>query len=145
MMPAASKPGPAGRMAVLRCNEALRLVGTVPLGRVAFTDRALPAIRPVNRLMDAGEIIVRTHGGSALLGRAPASEVVAYEADEIGPITRTSWSVVVTGTATRVADAGELARYQRPLVAWFDAAMGQVVRIQPEIVSGVRLTRVGRS
>ena len=30
-------------------EEALRLLATVPLGRVVFTDRALSAIRPVNR------------------------------------------------------------------------------------------------
>ncbi|MFE2964420.1 pyridoxamine 5'-phosphate oxidase family protein [Streptomyces sp. NPDC059340] len=74
MMPAASEPGPSGHMVELSCNEALKLLGTVQLGRVALTDQALPAIRPVNHLVDEGEIIVRTHGGSALLGRTPASE-----------------------------------------------------------------------
>ncbi|KUL24688.1 hypothetical protein ADL12_36420 [Streptomyces regalis] len=121
--------------------EALDLLGTVQLGRVAFTDQALPAIRPVNHLVVEGDIIVRTHGGSALLGRALLSEVVAYEADEIDPVTRTGWSVLVTGTATRVADAAELARYQGLLTPWIEAEMGQVVRIRPEIVSGYRLVR----
>lgn len=145
MNPAASEPAPSPHMVGLSRNEALKLLGTVQLGRVAFTDQALPAIRPVNHLMDEGDIILRTHGGSALLGRALASEVVAYEADEIDPVARTGWSVVVTGTATRVADAGELARYQRLLMPWIDADMGQVVRIRPEIVSGYRLVRETRA
>ncbi|WP_308314620.1 pyridoxamine 5'-phosphate oxidase family protein [Streptomyces gilvus] len=107
---------------------------------MAFTDQALPAIRPVNHLVDAGDIIVRTHGGSALLGRALQSEVVAYEADEIDPATRTGWSVVVTGTATRV-NPGALARYESLLMPWIGKEMGQVVRIRPEIVSGYRLAQ----
>ncbi|WP_315986662.1 pyridoxamine 5'-phosphate oxidase family protein [Streptomyces sp. STR69] len=116
-------------------DEALKLLGSVRLGRVAFTDRALPAIRPVSHVMDEGDFIVRTQGGSALSNRAPASEVAAYEADEIDPTTRTGWSVVVTGTATRVADAGDLARYERLPTPWIDTETGQVVRIRPEIVS----------
>ena len=71
--------------------------------------------------------------------------MVAYEADEIDPATRTGWSVVVTGTATRVADPAELARYQRLLTPWIDAAMRQLVRIRPEIVSGYRLVRAASS
>jgi hypothetical protein len=57
-------------MVELSRDEALTLLGSVQLGRVAFTDQALPAIRPVNRFVDTGDIIVRTRGGSALLGRA---------------------------------------------------------------------------
>lgn len=95
--------------------------------------------------MNKGDIIVRTHGGSELLGHALLSEVVAYEADEIDLETRTGWSVVVTGTATRVTDAQELARYQKQLTPWIDARMEQVVRIRPEIVSGYRLVRAGSS
>ena len=112
---------------------------------VPATDQALPAIRPVNHLVDDGDIIVRTHGGSALLGRALQSEVVAYEADEIDAATRTGWSVVVTGTATRVTDRGALTRYQSLLMPWVGAEMGQVVRIRPEIVSGYRLAGVTRT
>jgi len=145
MMPIPSEPGSSAHLVELSHDEALKLLGTVRLGRVAFTDRALPAIRPVNHVMDEGDIIVRTHGGSTLLNGAPASEVVAYEADEIDPTTRTGWSVVVTGMATRVADAGDLARCERLLTPWIDTEMGQVVRIRPEIVSGYRLTHVTRS
>lgn len=33
-------------------SEALRLLGTVPLGRIVFTHQALPAIRPVNHVVE---------------------------------------------------------------------------------------------
>lgn len=134
-------PASPARMVELGRDEALKLLGSVQLGRVAFTDQALPAIRPVNHLVDEGDIIVRTHGGSALLGHALQSEVVAYEADEIDATTQTGWSVVVTGTATRVVDPGTLARYRSLLMPWIDAEMEQVVRIRPEIVNGYRLVQ----
>jgi hypothetical protein len=67
--------------------------------------------------------------------------VVAYEADEIDPATLSGWSVLVTGTATRVVDPGALARYDSLLLPWIGTEMRQVVRIRPEIVSGYRLAQ----
>ncbi|WP_405959638.1 pyridoxamine 5'-phosphate oxidase family protein [Streptomyces sp. NBC_00024] len=60
----------------------------------------------------------------ALLGRAALSEVVAYEADDLDPVTRTGWSVVVTGTASRVLDPAELTRYQAALTSWVEGGHG---------------------
>src|SRR5437667_22837 len=55
-------------LAELPKDEALRLLGSVPFGRVVFTARALPAVRPVNHLVDGNRIIIRTSPGAA--GRA---------------------------------------------------------------------------
>ncbi|MFI6409925.1 pyridoxamine 5'-phosphate oxidase family protein [Streptomyces sp. NPDC050548] len=130
-------------MVELGRDEALKLLAEAPLGRVVFSHQALPAIRPVNHLVEAnGDIVIRTHTGSALLGRAALSGVVAYEADDLDPATRTGWSVVVTGTASRVSDPAELARYQAALTPWVDTEMAHVVRIRADIVTGYRL--VGR-
>ncbi|MDQ0779917.1 nitroimidazol reductase NimA-like FMN-containing flavoprotein (pyridoxamine 5'-phosphate oxidase superfamily) [Streptomyces aurantiacus] len=133
------RPGAGTRMVELSRGEALHLLASVSLGRVGFTEQALPAIRPVNHLVDQGAVVIRTHSGSALLKHSMRSEVVAYEADDIDPTTRTGWSVVVTGVATRVTDSEELARYQRLLTPWSGAAMGDVVRIEPELVTAYRL------
>lgn len=48
------------RMRELDRAEALRLVATVSLGRIVFTQHALPAVRPVNHLVEGEDIIVRT-------------------------------------------------------------------------------------
>src|SRR5712691_13170268 len=47
-------------------EEALRLLGSVPLGRVVFTHRALPAIRPVNHIVDGQQIIFQTSTSAAI-------------------------------------------------------------------------------
>ncbi|WP_328935105.1 MULTISPECIES: pyridoxamine 5'-phosphate oxidase family protein [unclassified Streptomyces] len=128
------------RMVELGRDEALKLLAEAPLGRVVFSHQALPAIRPVNHLVEAnGDIIIRTHTGAALLGRAARSEVVAYEADDLDPATRTGWSVVVTGAAGPVTDPAELARYRTQLTPWVDTEMEHVVRIHADIVTGYRL------
>lgn len=130
-----------GRMVELERQEALDLVAGVQLGRVAFSHRALPTIRPVNHLVDGGDIIIRTHAGSVLMGHALVSDVVAYEVDQIDPVERTGWSVVITGTATRVSDASELVEFQKLLTPWVEGDLGQVVRIRPGIVTGYRLVQ----
>ncbi|MFE1794001.1 pyridoxamine 5'-phosphate oxidase family protein, partial [Streptomyces sp. NPDC059525] len=76
--------------------EALRLLATVSLGRIVFTHRALPAVRPVNHLVDGEDVVIRIHGGGALASlSAPADApgvVVAYEADAMDPDTHLGWS-----------------------------------------------------
>ena len=128
----------------LDSSEALRLLGGVSLGRVVFTRHALPQIRPVNHVVDGGDIVIRTHEGAALTshtGQANGSGVVvAYEADLIDPDTHLGWSVVVTGYAHLVTDPRELARYRAMLRPWVEQTMDYAVRIRPDLVTGVLLT-----
>jgi len=122
-------------------GEALRLLGSVSLGRIVFTQRAMPAVRPVNHILDSTGIIIRSHSGAAIISEVDTARgaVVAYEADNINPNYLLGWSVVVTGIARLVRDPGELARYRQVLVPWVDRDMDQVIRIQPEVVTGFRL------
>lgn len=130
-------------------DEALRLLGSVSLGRIVFTRNALPAIRPVNHVLVDGDIVIRTHGDAALTRYTRQNEgegaVVAYEADDIDPATHLGWSVVVTGYARLVTDPRELARYQSLLRPWGSQRMDHAVRISPDLVTGVRLTADGLS
>ena len=58
--------GEPRRLEELSPRESMRLLATVSLGRVAFTARALPAIRPVNHLIDGDYVIVRTDGQASI-------------------------------------------------------------------------------
>ncbi|ALV37545.1 pyridoxamine 5'-phosphate oxidase family protein [Streptomyces sp. CdTB01] len=123
--------------------EALRLLGSVSYGRIVFTQHALPTVRPVNHVLDDGDIVIRTHERAALTSRTRQAEgqgvVVAYEADVIDPDTHLGWSVVVTGYAHLVTDPQQLARYQELLRPWVGRAMDYAVRIRPDLVTGIRL------
>ena len=129
------------RLTDLDRGEALRLLGSVSLGRIVFTQRAMPAVRPVNHILDSTGIIIRSHSGAAIISEADTARgaVVAYEADNINPNYLLGWSVVVTGIARLVRDPAELARYREALLPWVDREMDQVIRIQPEVITGFRL------
>ncbi|MGX1913554.1 pyridoxamine 5'-phosphate oxidase family protein [Streptomyces phaeochromogenes] len=127
------------RMVELGSDESLALLASVPMGRIGFTYQALPVIRPVNHLVDGDDIVIRTHTGAALLSSTSVAEVVVYEADHLDQQTRTGWSVMVTGRATRITDPLEVARYQEHLIPWVDMDMDMVIRVSAEIVTGYRL------
>ncbi|MFM9589240.1 pyridoxamine 5'-phosphate oxidase family protein [Streptomyces scabiei] len=149
MMPISSHHAEAAqprRTVDLDSDEALRLLGTVSYGRIVFTRHALPTVRPVNHVLDRGEIVIRTREGAALTTRTQEADgqgvVVAYEADVIDPDTHLGWSVVVTGYARPVTDPEELARYRAILRPWVSGTTDHAVRIRPDLVTGIRLTTV---
>ncbi|MGH3759126.1 pyridoxamine 5'-phosphate oxidase family protein [Actinophytocola sp.] len=122
-------------MAELSRPESLRLLDQVPIGRIVYTVRALPAIVPVSHLVDNGMVVVRTHVGAECAG-----SVVAYQADELvlGQ-SAVSWTVTVTGVARRVLDPEEIAAYEARLTPLVAAEGVETIRIYPEIVTGYRL------
>ncbi|MCK8678908.1 pyridoxamine 5'-phosphate oxidase family protein [Streptomyces lichenis] len=130
-------------MVPLGRDEALRLLGGVSLGRVVFTEHALPAVRPVNHLVDGADVVIRVHDGATLasLGAPDGTPgaVVAYEADLIDPVSHLGWSVVVTGYAHLVREQAALERYAARLRPWVDRPMTAALRIRPDLVTGFRL------
>jgi hypothetical protein len=119
--------------------EAIRLLASVSYGRIVFTRQALPAIRPIAHIVDDDAVIVRTHLGAAV--HSANGVVVAYEADEIDPLEHVGWSVIVTGLATPVHDPELVAHYEGLLRPWVNGHQHQIVRINPELVTGFHLTR----
>jgi hypothetical protein len=77
-------------------EECLRLLGRTRIGRVAYTDAALPAIRPVSYTLRDGAVVIPTGAGSAF-AQAVRGAVVALEADSYNDTTRVGWSVTVIG------------------------------------------------
>jgi Pyridoxamine 5'-phosphate oxidase len=132
----------ARRLEALPREESLRLLGTVSLGRVVFTQFALPAIRPVNHLVEGNKIIVRTHVGATITSAVDGTgTVVAYEADAIDADDHLGWSVIVVGRANLLADPGEIARYQKVLRPWVSGDLDEVIIITADMVDGFRLAR----
>lgn len=120
-------------------SESLRLLGSVSLGRIAFTHNAVPVIRPVNHLLDGGNIIVRTHHGSMLTPVVRDGAAVAYEADEIDPHRHVGWSVIVTGRVGPVTSPDDIARFKERLHSWVEGEKDFIIRIEPAFVTGLRL------
>ncbi|MFD4605923.1 pyridoxamine 5'-phosphate oxidase family protein [Streptomyces sp. NPDC058464] len=121
--------------------ECLGLLAGVPVGRIVHTRDALPAVLPVNFALDRdGAVLLRTSAASELV-RAIDGSVVAFEADEVDAATHVGWSVVVTGPAAVVSDPGEHERLVRDGPrSWVPSPREVFVRIEPELVTGRRLT-----
>jgi nitroimidazol reductase NimA-like FMN-containing flavoprotein (pyridoxamine 5'-phosphate oxidase superfamily) len=124
---------------ILDRRECLSLLGSVPLGRVVFTERALPAVQPVNFALDHDNVIIRTAPGSKLAA-AMRGSVVAFEADDFDGSSRTGWSVTVIGQASAVRDPAEVTRLSRlPLRPWTPGRRDQFIRIPSQHVTGRRI------
>jgi nitroimidazol reductase NimA-like FMN-containing flavoprotein (pyridoxamine 5'-phosphate oxidase superfamily) len=126
---------------VLDRRQCLNLLASVPLGRIVFTDRALPAIQPVNFVLDGDNVILRTSLGSAFPATADDT-VVAFEADDFDTTHRTGWSVTVVGHAHIVHDPTEAARLARlPLRPWTPAPRDHFIQISCRHITGHRINR----
>jgi nitroimidazol reductase NimA-like FMN-containing flavoprotein (pyridoxamine 5'-phosphate oxidase superfamily) len=121
-------------------QECLRLLAKVPVGRLVYTQQALPAVLPLNFSLDTdASVILCTSAGSDLV-RAVDGVVVAFEADEFTAATRSGWSVVVTGRARVVTDPAEHERLSRTAPgSWMPLHHAVFVRITSELVSGREL------
>ncbi|MGR6919284.1 pyridoxamine 5'-phosphate oxidase family protein [[Actinomadura] parvosata] len=126
---------------VLSRSECLRLLSSTLIGRIVFTDRALPAVQPVAFHLDGERIVIRTGIGSKLAA-ATRNAVVAFEADEFDPEERTGWSVTVIGHARAVHDPVEIAELAAlPLTAWAPGSRDHYIVVDAEQVSGRRIVR----
>ena len=128
------------RLEQLSRSESLQLLGTVSIGRLVFTHQALPAVRPVNHLVEGESIIVRATTGAAITSAAGRSGVVvAYEADAIDSDSRLGWSVIVVGTARLLTDENAAARYRSRLRPWISGTADDVITITAQVVTGYQL------
>ncbi|SEE86477.1 pyridoxamine 5'-phosphate oxidase family protein [Jiangella alba] len=93
------------------------LLAGAPIGRLVFTEGALPAIEPVRFHLDGDDVVVQV-GSTPELPPADRLGVVAFQADEYDETRQTGWCVVTIGRST--ADEHGL-------------------RIRPEIVRGRRI------
>ncbi len=120
-------------------DECLRLMGSVPVGRIVYTRQALPAVELVNFVLDDGGIVIRTDAGGKLAAAARGA-VVAFEADSVDAVGHCGWSVTVVGYATAVTGRAEIARLEQlPLTAWAPGNRDHFIRVSSAIVNGRRI------
>lgn len=119
-----------------RCRD---LLGQVEVGRVSVTISALPAIFPVNYRFVDDKLLFFTGEGSKL-SAALERAVVAFEVDQIDPVTRAGWSVQVLGVSGVSTSAADRAAAQlAELAAWAPAERPFLVAIRPERITGRQL------
>ncbi len=125
----------------LQRGHCLRLLAGETVGRVVYTEDALPAAWPVTYHLDGTEVVFGAPPGSSL-ATAIERRVVGFEVDAVDLATRTGWSVLGVGVAYRVVDRdrlGELARcVPEP---WTGDPATSTIAVPLQLLTGRRLGR----
>ena len=124
----------------------LALLGTVSLGRLVFSYRALPDVLPVDFRLDGENVLLLLAGGSPA-ATASQDAVVAFEADDFiagAGVPRTGWSVTVVGRVHEVLDPGQWLR-AADLDTWAGNGPGRLHTVSTQRISGYHLVAVPQS
>ena len=129
---------------ILPFDECLRLLASVPVGRVGFYAEGEMVILPVNHVLDGQDVIFRTAYGSKHTA-ADGQAIAAFEADHYDEQTRSGWSVLVNGRAEVVDAEADIQRFSGlGLHPWVTAVQRPFwIRIRPTSVSGRRIPLTG--
>ncbi|WP_328615890.1 pyridoxamine 5'-phosphate oxidase family protein [Amycolatopsis sp. NBC_00355] len=84
--------------------QCLALLRTASLGRVIFTHRAMPAVRPVRFTVVGESVVFAVPEGSPLYAGA-RDAVVAFEADDFADDLGAGWFVSLLGRAGEFRDS----------------------------------------
>jgi nitroimidazol reductase NimA-like FMN-containing flavoprotein (pyridoxamine 5'-phosphate oxidase superfamily) len=123
-------------IAELPVDECWRRLALVPAGRLCFVENGEPMVLPVNHAVDGHRLVLRTASGTAL-HRVAIGRSVAYEADDLMPVTREGWSVVVRGLIDELTDEDELARaHELGLHPWASGRRDHFLELRPWAVTG---------
>jgi hypothetical protein len=125
---------------ILDEDECLRLLGTVPIGRVAISSGALPAVFPVNFELFGRSIVFRTGQGTKL-DAAVRSAVIAFEADQFDALYHTGWSVLAVGPARDVTENLDLIAGDARVRPWAGGERRHYVTVEAELLSGRRISQ----
>ena len=129
-----------GRLEELTREDCLRLLQSRGIGRLAVAaPEAPPLVVPVNYLMDGEVVVFRSAKGSKL--RAMRGTPVSFQIDDIDPVHRTGWSVLVRGKAY---EASHWETDHLSLDTWAPGEKSHWIRIVPDAFSGRRIHQADR-
>ena len=124
----------------LNFDTCLRLLASVPVGRVGFVADGEVQILPVNHLVDGQDVVFRTAYGSKLSAAEGAAVRSRSRPTPTTSEAHSGWSVVVTGRAEPVDSDAEIERLGgRGLRPWVTTVERPFwIRIRPSAVTGRR-------
>lgn len=131
-------------LTALSRRECVALLARSQIGRVVFTERALPAVVPVTYSIHDDAVVICTAADTRLAAAATRG-VLAFQVDDIDPAVRNGWSVVVVGVAELVEDPTEQARIRLVLDPWVPGRNELFIRLPLKVVTGRRILATGES
>jgi hypothetical protein len=139
--PAGTGPAPLPVPVELDEVECRRLLATATVGRISFTDDALPAMVPVPFALAEGQVLIPAQDGDAMVA-AVRGAVVAFGVDSFDPATETGWSVTVVGPSRVLGDPARLTALSRAGLPQHWTGPGRrLVAVQVGLLRGWRRKR----
>jgi transcriptional regulator with XRE-family HTH domain len=128
-------------LSVQECRERIAPGG---VGRFLFAEAGRgPVAIPVNYRMDGDDVIFRTGSHGSIAGTA-IGQPVSFDVDHLDDALGEGWSVLVSGTASIIADPGELARAEAlHIEPWAGGERDTYVRLSASQVTGKRIRVTG--
>jgi Predicted flavin-nucleotide-binding protein len=124
-----------GDLEVIPAEECWALLRTQSIGRFAANRPGRsPIVVPVNYVVDADLSVVFRSGAGTKLD-AVARGLVALQVDQIDPLHRTGWSVIVEGLGRWLYEEQDDAKVE----TWAPGSRPYVVRIQSTGITGRRI------
>jgi nitroimidazol reductase NimA-like FMN-containing flavoprotein (pyridoxamine 5'-phosphate oxidase superfamily) len=127
-------------------SECLRMLAAGQVGRLAYTGREGPTVLPVEYRLHEGSVIFHTLQGTFTeddlrTGIAHAEYQVAFEIDQIDPIAKWGWAVLVVGSAHHVdgqAERASIINAGAEPGAWTGAEAAHLIQLRPRYIHGRR-------
>ena len=127
-----------GALEVLDEAECRRLLTTAAIGRLGFTDGALPVVLPVPFAMHDDRVLIPAEVGNRLV-RAMRGAVVALLVDSYRLDLAVGWGVTVVGPSRVIGEALEVAVLDRLRLFAEPAGPGRCyIEVRPGLVRGWR-------
>lgn len=122
-------------LVMLPRSACLAMLANEKVGRVVYTEDALPAVQPVTYALQ-GDAVVFCTSADTHLAKAARHSVLAFEIDGLDSGTRTGWSVIVTGQPTLVTEPVERARIHALVEPWAPGHHDVFIRLPLTMLSG---------
>ena len=125
---------------VLHLAECRRLLATVAIGRIAFTEAAMPSIQPAAFAISGEDVVIPTGLGSKMAAGSRGA-VVAFEVDDYDLIERTGWNVTVIGPSRLISVPSQVAALDAlGVLPWAPAVTHCYIAVYMAVVRGRRIS-----
>jgi uncharacterized protein len=125
---------------VLDTAECRRLLATATIGRMAFTEAAMPSIQPAAFAINGEDVVIPTGLGSKLAAGSRGA-VVAFEVDDYDLVERTGWNVTVIGPSRLISVPSQIAQLDAlGILPWAPAMTHCYIALQMVVVRGRRIS-----
>jgi len=125
---------------VLDEAESRRLLATACMGRVAFTEGAMPTIQPASFAVSGNDVLIPTGLGSKMAaGRR--RHVLVFEVDDYDLTERTGWNVTVVGPSRLISDPSDVTALNAlGVLPWAPATTHCYIALHMAVVHGRRIS-----